>query len=184
MHPQQFVTESIYQQLLQLRNELSAFQTVSCRLMHEQVQHFIDESIPDDADVEQLRVKRKGFCNAGMRRNWLGCAHTTANDTFVRLADSIYNTCILKMATHPSNTINDLIMKIYLADHEKGEMEKRKAFAQHQQRPEEVISIQCALQEIVARHQAAIDVLEQLRSEIMGQLNKAIENYQSATQPV
>lgn len=173
----QSITEDIYLQLLQLREKLSVFKTVSCGLMHEQVQELLEDNIADDASPEQLRVSRKGFCTSAMRRNRLGCAHTRANDTFARLADSIYETGILKAAIRPSVMITELIMSIYLMDHEKGMMEKQKALAQYQRNEEEMATIEDALEKIISRHETAIYQLEQLRLDLMHQIDTAINSY-------
>jgi hypothetical protein len=174
----QAISPDIYLQLLQWREKLSAYQTVSCKLMHEQVTQLNEDSITADIDLDQLRVIRKGFCNASLRRRSLGCAHTMANDMFVRLVISVYETGILQTTSSPS-VINDLVLKIYLIDHEKGRIEKRKALVQLQKDSQELINIQNALLDIISRHQNAIDELEKVRQDIMHQLDKVIANYQT-----
>jgi hypothetical protein len=168
-----------YLQLLQLREKLSVFEAVPCRLMHEQVEELFEESIGTDADPdpEQLRVRRSGFCKPAMRRHRLGCAHTSANGTFARLADRVYETGLLNTAFRPSATIEELILKIYLMDHEKGSIEKQKALAQYGDDATKIAEIDIALEEVISRHEATINELEQLRRELMLQLDTAIERY-------
>ena len=178
----QSITDDIYLQLLQLKDKLSKFQTVSCRLMHEQVQELLDHSVTGDADLDQLTAKRKGFCNTTMRRISLGCAHTSANDSFAALADAVYETGISQTDSRPSAAINELVVKIYLIDHEKGIMEKRKAVAQHQQLVAEIPGIQEAINEIISRHQTVVDQLEKFRCDIIHQVDTAIENFKSTSQ--
>lgn len=170
----QSISKGNYEQLLQLRDKLSAFKTISCGLMHEQVRELQEESVTDDANLEELRVKRKGFCNTTLRRHFLGCAHTLANDTFARLADSVYDMGLMQTTTRPSIAIKDLTVKIYLMDHEKGMMEKRKALVQYRQDAAQIMVIENTLQEIISRHQTAINQLEQIRQDIMQQLDIAI----------
>lgn len=173
----QSVNQETYLQLLELKEKLSVFQTVSCRLMHEQVQEIMDDSITDYADLERLMVRRKGFCNPAMRRTWLGCAHTMANDTFARLSDCVHATGILHTDTIPSIGFNDLVVEIYRIDHEKGRMEKRKALAQKQNDTAELINIADSMQDIIYRHQCCIKQLEQMRSDLMCQIDMAIANH-------
>lgn len=176
----QSIAKDIYQRLLQLRGELSVYQTVSCRMMHEQVQELVKETIPDDGSFENVILKRNGLCNPVMRRKFLGCAHTNANNAFAALADSVYDTGILQAGPRPSESINDIVMKIYLIDHEKGSVEKEKAVALYTGQMADMANIEHVIQEIIYRHKTLINELEQLRQEIMHQIDAAIETYQSA----
>jgi hypothetical protein len=166
-----------YQLLLQLRGELSVYQTVTCGLRHEQVQELFEETITGDADLEELKVRRKGLCKTDIRHRFLGCAHTLANDAFARLADRTYNAGVLQNVSQPGAAIKELCAQIYLVDHEIGRMEKQKALAQHQGHTTQVTEIEEAMEKHLSRYRVLVDQLEQLRREIVRQLDEAIASY-------
>jgi hypothetical protein len=171
------ISKETHTQLVQLSEQLAMFATVCCGLMHEQVLEISGGTVTDTIDLDKLDVRRKGFCNMDIRRKLLGCAHTKANDIFARLVDAVYDTGILSTAFPPSTTVNDLSLKIYLLDHEKGQMEKRYALACQKGEEHEIKAVEQVLKDILARHETILSQLEQLRQSIMDQIHNAIDQY-------
>ncbi|NCI49463.1 hypothetical protein GWC95_05980 [Sediminibacterium roseum] len=163
------------EQLLQWRAELSAYQVVSCALMHEEVTEIIGHLEGEVEDLASLHVKRKGFCNVNARRKLLGCAHSKANDAFGKLANSVYDAGVIHMADRPSQTVDDLVMKIYLLDHEKGRMEKCLAVAKEKKQAGEIEDAQLQLQRMITRHRTILKELEQFQHALIKQLDLALE---------
>lgn len=171
------IDNDTYALLKELRAQLAAYKTVQCGLMHEQVQTILDDSTMHDGDLSQLVVQRKGFCDRHERRKWLGCSHTIANDNFAMLADKVYDAGIPITDARPSALIKDIVLKVYLMDHEKSRMEKQKAVAAHLQQEEKFDIASQELRNIVARHRVLISELEEIRSSIMHRIDEVLANY-------
>lgn len=166
--------------LLQYRRELAAFQTVSCSLQHEQVVDILDECSTKQNDLDTLRVKRRGFCQMDARRKWLGCAHSRSNDTFARIADSVYEAGVLPFDRRPSDIVNLLAVQIYMLDQEKGLMEKKLAVSLGLYNAGDIESARVIIADIQHRHKGIIEKLEQYRLTILAELDHAINVYQAA----
>jgi hypothetical protein len=160
-------TENNTGYLLQLREQLAGFRTASCRLAHEQVIELLDTLPSLNDDLANLSVRRKGFCTPELRRKLLGCAHTTANDVFARLADAVHATGILGNKALPSSLISAIALRIYRMDHEKSRLEKKIALAQHNKDAAEITSIQHQLSVVLARHDAAVAEMEEYRKYLL-----------------
>lgn len=160
--------------LLQLREQLAGFHTASCRLMHEQVVELFDTSLPMNNNLADLAVRRKGFCTPELRRKLLGCAHTTANDAFARVADAVHATGILGDAALPSSILSATSLRIYRMDHEKGRLDKQYALAQYNKDAAEIISVQHKLSDVLARHDTAVAEMEEYRKYLLKNLDESI----------
>lgn len=165
-------------ELLQFYEALKTFQTFSCGLMHEQVQELRAETITDECDIDEVRAVRKGFCDAAMRRRTLGCAHSIANFNFSSLADKAYDMGLLQGALPPAALIDTLVAQIYLMDHEKGRVEKEKALAVLRQDTTEMRRTENAIRDIITRHGHAVAELEQLRCDMIQQIEVAIKTHE------
>lgn len=172
-HPLQ-LTKNDLEHLAQLREQMASFRVVPCRLMHEEVIQLLDNELPASGDFAELTVRRRGFCVPALRRQLLGCAHTSANDAFSRLADTAYATGALGDMEKPSSVLSEIILRIYQMDHEKGRLEKRFALANHQNDSRMLLSIQHDIAAVIARHDAAIAELECYRNYLLTQLNTAL----------
>jgi|GEM_PF-1757519 hypothetical protein len=168
-------------QLHQWKQQLSAFRTVACQLMHEEVLEISGEGITADESTDQLQVRRKGFCKKDLRVKALGCAHSRSNDLFGSVADAVYDAGVLDIPVRPSVSVNDLVLKIYLMDHEKGRAEKKYAVAQKNHDSNEMAIVRDLLNTIGLRHTEILNQLEQLRQTIISQLDNAIGQFAIGT---
>lgn len=166
--------EELVPNLLELRQKLAAYRTLSCQLVHEHVMDFITDPIPEDMDLSEVLVKRRGFCTPALRKTTLGCAHTLANEHFSRLADAVHATGILGDATLPSIDLTNIIVRIYKMDHEKGALEKRFAFAERNGNIPEMESVRAMISELLTRHAAYIDELEEYRKQLFNRIDEQI----------
>lgn len=155
------------QEISQLRTELEQYKTVNCRLAHERVVNIESGELSNDIDPEVVAVSRKGFCDKALRNHMLGCAHTKANYTFAHLADAAYAQGLLDTEQQPSMMLNNIIVKIYLMDHEKGAAEKRLAIARELPDAVAADAVGKQIDDIVNRHTAAMAELEALRERIV-----------------
>jgi hypothetical protein len=163
------------QYLSALREQLAEFRTFSCSLMHEQVIGLPDTSLPVNTDIADLAVRRKGFCTPQIRRKLIGCAHSTANDRFARVADAVHATGILGDTVLPSSIISSTALRIYRMDHEKSRLDKRYAVAEYNNDAAEIISIQHELSDVLARHKAAVAEMEAYRNRLLNCIDENIK---------
>ncbi|SKA18423.1 hypothetical protein [Sediminibacterium ginsengisoli] len=173
MIPGEALTENQQQQLLQLREQLVLFRTVSCRLAHEQISG-ITACNGADEDASSYHFQRDGLCRPELRKMTLGCAHTGANDRFCQLIDKAFATGLLNATISPSLTLNEIIVAIYKMDHEKGDLEKELAIARYNNHHETIRALEHELAELVTRHTNAISRLEKIRYGLMEQIDAAI----------
>lgn len=171
------VPQDTYAHLLCLKDKLSALQIVSCGMVHEQAKSIKEDTLTPHADIDALGVVRRGLCNNAQRRNFLGCAHTVANDNFTNITNELFSLGIFPHAQSPTENIKQIVFSIYMLDHEKGILEKRLALAKHLQHTEEEHVLQQTINEVVSRHQVAINSLKQEYSAVMLQLQTAIEKF-------
>ncbi|QNM86531.1 hypothetical protein H9W90_05275 [Polaribacter pectinis] len=107
----------------EIKNELEKFTVFKCGLKHELVKLDSKTKHPVKKIVSNKEIyERVALCNSSKRAYRLGCAHSNSNLKFNQLVSSIQidNLEIKRIL----NEINQVISKIYLLDHEKGNLEK------------------------------------------------------------
>lgn len=144
----------------EIKNQLESFETAECGLFHETV--LIDKStgkpikniIGDEAHYERVQL-----CPANIRNKRLGCAHSKANHNFFNL--------IAVLKTEDENIIQGnknieaLFQKIYMLDHEKGDLEKDLVETDDKE------SVQTKIETCISNHSEIIQTLKQEKNQLI-----------------
>lgn len=164
--------------LLELRNELAAFHTSPCKLVHEKIigiEQYLDAG---DTHRDEIIIHRPGFCPLTVRNKQLGCAHSAANTAFTKLVERLYATGIFGNETAPVQHINDMVVAIYLMDHEKSSLERQRAVAKQAGQEKELSVLEQEMDRLLIRHDEMVAELEAVRSMIMNRLEQRLGNKQ------
>lgn len=110
-----------------LLNDIRSCRIVACGQKHEQVIGVRTSIWNEERQEFSKTYDRVGLCSSKVRNALVGCAHTPANNKFLEL---------LKRAEERDASISDLrvefdqvIMRIYLMDHQRGALEKELFYA-------------------------------------------------------
>lgn len=121
--------------------------------------------------------QRYGLCSSQIRRMMLGCAHTGANDRFLNLLRKLMAFPYSLRFSVYFETIENIILRIYMMDHKKGTLEKRKRMAGTQRDSNQFQEVVRQLDEIAAQHRILIEELEIQRCSVLEALKTIIDAY-------
>jgi len=162
--------------LSEIKQNLNGFQFVHCGLSHEAVLLDRKSNLPVKNEISDENIyKRVDLCSLIDRKQRLGCAHSSANDTFNKLIDELPEKDFIIEKFRKQ--FNELIFQIYMLDHKKGNLEKNFAEAIDPSNSCELSSsnIQKELDACKHTHSIHIDQLSEIRSCIIQRIDKLIE---------
>lgn len=133
------------------------FEINSCDLIHEQI-----STKEASAESQIIETLRNPLCDKIKRNERLGCAHSMANTRFLNLVDK----AILQNYTNQilREDFESIITSIYLLDHKKGELEKKKF--QNNSKAE----AKKQLEKITIEHRNLMQKLKELRVKLIKEM--------------
>lgn len=148
---------------------LKDFEVVACDLVHEKVA--LNKKVPRVIDVGgDEKFERKGLCKYDKRKQRLGCAHTNANTDFLNFLKEIDH---LKPNIRTDvESLENIILQIYLLDHHKGELEKKKAECYLHNDHLNIQQCEEELKNAINRHRSLIQNLDGLKTQIIRKLEE------------
>ncbi|MXV17047.1 ABC transporter C-terminal domain-containing protein [Hufsiella ginkgonis] len=151
-------------------------------LVHEKVVGASDADLSSfTADPENHVFKRLGFCDRAARNYRLGCAHTMANARFNWLIDQLVKRNLVTGLLALQQEVDELVGRIYLLDHRKGDLEKQMAVAALSGDRQQLDRLTGELDELKAFHSGMIDRLESLRELILNEIDGSIAGRSPST---
>lgn len=150
---------------------LKDFEVVSCNLVHEKV--LMDNKVSKVKDMGgSNHFERKGLCTTLIRERRLGCAHTHANSNFINLLKEVE---VQKPEIKSdAKTLENIILQIYLLDHHKGELEKKKAEYFLHRDNQKIQQCEEKLKTAIKEHQSLVKELEGLKTQIIQKLENSL----------
>ena len=110
---------------IELFGKISKLKSVKCRMAHERVRIDKETGLPIAQTTPESSYKRIGLCSPEIRAEMVSCGHTMARyllqDALELLNSEGKDTVFLEAE------LSDLINRIHIFDHKKGEAEKRLA---------------------------------------------------------
>lgn len=155
----------------QIKEALTVFKTVSCKMYHEKVLTDATTGLPQtQPSPDGITFPRVSLCIT--RHHHIGCAHTKANIHFNRLLDQLPQ----QEFSYLQGQFNELINQIYFLDHQKGEAEKQLAILQLEPSPCQVAIEQqnTSIKQMETTHDKLIQQLSVLKDSILKQLDQLI----------
>ncbi len=155
----------------EIKQELSTFVTVQCGLYHEKVALNPETKMPIITQIDsEVACTRVQLCPANLRSKRLGCAHSFANDNFNKLINELESEN--SEITELQAKIKQIILKIYMLDHEKGNLEKdhAKSVMFHSSNKSQQENIQTKIEQCLAQHFILISELESTKNKILHHL--------------
>lgn len=142
--------------LTEVIENLEQFTVVKCGMHHEKVLLDKDETPVKNVIGDDVSFARMQLCEG--RRQRLGCAHTSANDRFNRLLESVEHVAEIPRLREE---FNNLILKVYQLDHIVGNLEHDKATGK-------IVDDQ--LEDCKRQHASLMDQLNETKLSIIAQL--------------
>lgn len=163
-----------YELLQSIRQQLAGYRVTQCALAHECVVSVSRSDYGIRADHPGWQIRLQGFCNRNTRQERLGCAHTTANDRYKSLVRKLTNAGIADDLVAPLSEIDEIIMSIYLIDHEKGMLDKKCAVFSAERKVLQLQEAERKLNEVLAIHFHLIERLGTLHTHIMNRIDRLL----------
>lgn len=146
--------------LSEIRQNLNEFQLIQCGLKHEGVILDSKTHLPlKTGPLNEEIYKRVDLCNLKDRNQRLGCSHSFANSAFNRSIEELSkkDPIVEKL----KEQFNEIVLKIYLLDHKKGNLEH--TFA-------ETLEINSSCELSSSDVEKELDTCVQIHSEYINQL--------------
>jgi len=157
--------------LSEIKEKLNEFQFINCGLRHEQVLLDTATILPVlGGAIDPPTYMRVNLCNIEDRRKRLGCAHSPSNDSFNRLLDQIPGDD--DVIAQLQKQFNEVVLKIYVLDHQKGDLEKSIAEATDTRLTNDLSAdeIQQEIASCISAHGSEIDSLRNINASIIDRI--------------
>ena len=165
---------------IELFDKISKLKSVKCRMAHERVRIDKETGLPVVQTMPESSYKRIGLCSPEIRGEMLSCGHTMARyllqDALELLNSEGKDTVIFEAE------LTDLINRIHILDHEKGEAEKRlakliekKHFQTETNLTSDFETTNAEIQNIEWRHDEFVERMSSLRDLIIFEMKAVIE---------
>ncbi len=107
--------------------QLAAYRTLQCAQHHETVVQVSPATDNRRSDHPDWQILLKGLCDINLRNSTLGCSHNNVLTRYNKLIGTLVDEDIINEKNIPLQEINDVVLRIYFMDHEKGTLEKAHA---------------------------------------------------------
>ena len=165
---------------IELFDKISKLKSVKCGMAHERVRVNKETGLPIAQTMPVSSYKRIGLCSPEIRGEQLSCGHTMARyllrDALALLNSEGKDTVILEAE------LGDLINRIHILDHKKGEAEKRLAkliekirFQPETDSTSDFEAANAEIQNIEQQHDECVELISNLRNVIVFQMKAVIE---------
>ncbi|WP_298900283.1 hypothetical protein [uncultured Psychroserpens sp.] len=151
-----------------LLKKIQEFQVIKCNMHHERVVFNANRKPVYRKTANEYFFDRVNLCDAKLRKQRLGCAHSSVNQNFAKVIDDLAQQLPKKaqQILRFKKQCNNIVNKIYQLDHEKGQLEHDLALCKltpdtHQENQLEVVS-----KLLKHRHGILMDELSVMKSDI------------------
>jgi hypothetical protein len=153
----------------ELKNALNSFKVVPCKMHHERVLLDAKTGAPVKSDIGLDEIfTRVQLCNIDLRTERLGCAHTVAQKTFNGLLETMAAQDVDIQSLQVQ--FNEVILKIYLLDHKKGDLEIE--YARCLDSGTSLDEIQNRIDKSIQLHDSLISQLQEVKNNIIKRLDE------------
>ena len=161
--------------IVEIQQKIASFQVVPCQLHHEIVQLDVNTQQPvKSGTIESPNYQRVSFCPKEIRKKRLGCAHSYANESFMETLNQLpkKDHVIEDLKTQ----MDEVICKIFVLDHQKGELEKDWAKALEAKNNDTIIQseLQQQIATCIEQHTQVMTQLSALKERVVDRLGELI----------
>ncbi|MDX2361512.1 MAG: hypothetical protein QNK23_11950 [Crocinitomicaceae bacterium] len=161
--------------ILEIKEQLATFKVVQCDLFHETVKLDPQTGTPiEKQSSDGMYLERVQLCDMGLRKERLGCAHSSSNNRFNNLISDIQSND--PKVNQLQEDINGVILKIYKLDHEKGDLEKEYALSKKAQDGQKVLTeeVQVNIDACNEKHRGYLKELQELKNSLIDRLDEIL----------
>ncbi len=175
--------------LVSLREEVVALSVVKCRMSHERIVLAGDSGLPVVRHSPEVTYQRVGLCDPKLRAQRLGCSHTMSRIKLEVAINELGAASGDDRDSYLAGELNWLNNEIHLLDHRKSDAEVELACglaargsAAHQEPEDEYVRrAKEKIAEMELLHDHYADRLDILKSTIVTELDRLIENFQNVS---
>lgn len=162
--------------------QLAAYRTLQCAQHHETVVQISPAADNRRSDHPDWQIRLKGLCDINLRNSTLGCSHNNVLTRYNKLIGTLVNEELIDETNIPLQEINDVVLRIYFMDHEKGTLEKAYAVwkqdpASNREAGEEAAGKLRSLRE---EHTMLVNRLDLLHQNVLQELSRIMETERQA----
>jgi galactokinase len=157
--------------------QLAAYHTLQCAQHHETVVQISPAADSRRSDHPDWQIRLKGLCDIKLRNSTLGCSHNNVLTRYNKLIGTLVNEELIDEKNIPLEEINDIVLRIYFMDHEKGTLEKAHAvwkqdLSRNREAGEEAAR---KLQILREEHARLVNRLDLLHQNVLQELSRIME---------